>query len=478
VADEYAVLDRWEEAEQARRAALALRRELSDTESVGKNLRILSVTLWRLCRGEECDRAAEEAVAVLEVLPPGKELAWAYGNLSTSVVNLGASDEAALQLLGKARDIGEQFHYPDVVCYALNGIGLTLIEAGRDGIDQIEESLRIALGAGLHEEAGLAYSSLVEACAKLHRFTDSERYFADGAAYCEGRELGVFLKCLNGWRARTLLLLGRWDEAAELAARNLGSPGISPVNQLNPLCVLGTIRGRRGEEGAWEPLDRALGFAEGTGEPQWNAPVRAARAELRWLQGEPDLAAAEARAAYDVAPGRVDPWTLGALAIWLPRLGVPLAPPPGLPEPYALEIAGDHRAAATAWERIGRPYDAALAWLGSGDENELRRALRTLEDLGAPAAAAAARRRMRERGVRAIPRGPRPATRAAPAGLTAREQEVLALLVDGLTDREISQKLFISERTVHHHVSAVLSKIGVASRTAAAREAARLGIKA
>ena len=81
-------------------------------------------------------------------------------------------------------------------------------------------------------------------------------------------------------------------------------------------------------------------------------------------------------------------------------------------------------------------------------------------------------------GVRAIPRGPRPATRAAPAGLTAREQEVLALLVDGLTDREISQKLFISERTVHHHVSAVLSKIGVASRTAAAREAARLGIKA
>ena len=76
----------------------------------------------------------------------------------------------------------------------------------------------------------------------------------------------------------------------------------------------------------------------------------------------------------------------------------------------------------------------------------------------------------------AISRGPRRVTRAAPAGLTAREQEVLALLADGLADREISQKLFISERTVHHHVSAVLSKIGVSSRTAAAREAARLGI--
>ena len=80
--------------------------------------------------------------------------------------------------------------------------------------------------------------------------------------------------------------------------------------------------------------------------------------------------------------------------------------------------------------------------------------------------------------MQAIPRGPRPATRAAPAGLTAREQEVLALLAEGLPDREISQRLFISERTVHHHVSAVLSKIGVSSRTAAAREAARMGIGA
>jgi len=99
-----------------------------------------------------------------------------------------------------------------------------------------------------------------------------------------------------------------------------------------------------------------------------------------------------------------------------------------------------------------------------------------LDDLGARATAAAARRRMRELGMTSIPRGPRAATRAAPAGLTAREQEVLALLSEGLADREISRRLFISERTVHHHVSAVLAKVGVSSRTAAAREAARLGI--
>ena len=320
---------------------------------------------------------------------------------------------------------------------------------------------------------------MMQGCTTLQRHADGERWYAEGLTYCEGRELGVFSMCINGWRARALLFLGRWDEAMRICAQMLGSPGISPLNQLNPLCVLGTIRGRSGEDGAWELLDRALGSAEGTGEPAWIAPARAARAELRWLEGTPDLAVAEARAGYDAALGRADPWTFGSLAIWLARLGgagPPPDPPPDLPEPYALEIAGDHRGAAAAWERIGRPYDAALARLGSGDETGLREALATLEDLGARAAAAAARRRMREVGVRAIPRGPRQATRTAPAGLTAREQEVLALLADGLADREISQRLFISERTVHHHVSAVLSKIGVTSRTAAAREAAKLGI--
>jgi DNA-binding NarL/FixJ family response regulator len=83
---------------------------------------------------------------------------------------------------------------------------------------------------------------------------------------------------------------------------------------------------------------------------------------------------------------------------------------------------------------------------------------------------------MKESGMTSIPRGPRPATRAAAAGLTAREQEVLALLSEGLPDKKISRRLSISERTVHHHVSAVLSKIGVWSRTAAAREATRMDI--
>jgi DNA-binding CsgD family transcriptional regulator/tetratricopeptide (TPR) repeat protein len=476
-AGEYSLLDRWEEAERALRVALQLRRELGDDLGVGKDLQRLCTTLWRLCRGEESGRAAGEAVRVLEALPPGPELAWAYANLSTSYMLVGRSDEA-VDFGEKACVLGEGLHQAGVLSHALTAIGSASLKSRLDGVDSVELALRIALAADLHEEAGLAYSALHEIVTRLNRFEDEKRYYAEGLAYCEGRELGVFSTCLTGWRAHTLMLVGRWDDAADICAQMLARQRISPVNRLNPLRVLGTIRGRRGESGAWELLEEALTLAEGVAEPRWIAPVRAARSELRWLSGQHELAAQEARSGYDGAIGRVDPWTLGAPAIWLSRLQAWDGALTHLPKPFAREMAGDWQGGAAVWDRLGRPYDAALARLGSTDEAGLRLALAAFDNLGARATAAAARGRMKTLGVKTIPRGRRPATQAAPAGLTVREQEVLALLSEGLPDREISRRLFISERTVHHHVSAVLSKIGVPSRTAAAREAARMGIAA
>jgi DNA-binding CsgD family transcriptional regulator/tetratricopeptide (TPR) repeat protein len=476
-AGEYSLLDRWEEAERALRIALQLRRRLGDDLSAGRDLRRLCTTLWRLCRGEESGQAAEEAVRGLQAGPPGRELAWAYADLGTSYMLAGRSDDA-VEVGAKARALGDELDQADVVSHALTVTGSAVLKDRRAGMDSVERALRIALDADLHEQAGFAYSVLHEASARLHRFEDEERYYTQGMAYCEGRELGVFSTCLTGWRAYTLMLLGRWDEAADVSARMLGRQRISPVNRLNPLRVLGSIRGRRGEPGAWELLDEALALAEGVAEPRWIAPVREARAELRWLSGQPGLAAQEARSGYDGAIGRVDRWTLGTLAIWLWRLQAPGGTATRLPGPFELEVAGDWQGAATAWDRLGRPYDAALARLGSSDEAGLRHALTAFGELDAQSSAAVARRRMKELGVKPIPRGPRPATRAAPAGLTAREQEVLALLSEGLSDREISRRLFISERTVQHHVSAVLSKTGVSSRMAAAREAVRIGVAA
>jgi tetratricopeptide (TPR) repeat protein len=374
IAGEYSLLDRWEEAERALRAALALRRELGHGLKVGEDLRLLSTTLWRLCRGAEADRAAEQAVLVLEALPPGPELAWAYASLGFSVFESGRTDEG-LGFMEQARDLGERQDRADIVSYALNGLGLSLVQCGRDEIGVLERALQVGLDADLHEAAGRAYSSLQEANTRLNRFADSERYHAEGMAYCEGRELGVFSLRLMGWRARTLILVGRWDEATEVCAQMLGRPGISPVNQIDPLQVLGTIRGCRGQDGAWDLLDRALASAEGTGDPLWIAPVRAARAELRWLSGQPDLAAREVSSGYDRAADCTEPWTFGSLVIWYSRLGVPVPAdlPSWLPEPYALEMASDWTGAAAAWQRLGGgPGDGHVDGPGLGSVGHCR----------------------------------------------------------------------------------------------------------
>jgi len=82
---------------------------------------------------------------------------------------------------------------------------------------------------------------------------------------------------------------------------------------------------------------------------------------------------------------------------------------------------------------------------------------------------------LRDRGL-PVPRGPRRSTAADPAGLTTRQAEVLTLLADGLSNAQIAARLTVSVKTVDHHVSAVLGKLGVPSRGQAAAIARRRGL--
>jgi DNA-binding NarL/FixJ family response regulator len=147
-----------------------------------------------------------------------------------------------------------------------------------------------------------------------------------------------------------------------------------------------------------------------------------------------------------------------------------------VPEPFALELRGRAEVAAAHWDALGCPYHAALARAHAGAARTQRGALAELQRLGARPAAARVARALRERGVRGVRHGPRATTRANPAGLTARELEVLALVAGGRRNAEIAARLFLSERTVGHHVSAILRKLDVETRTQAGAEAARLGI--
>jgi DNA-binding NarL/FixJ family response regulator len=168
---------------------------------------------------------------------------------------------------------------------------------------------------------------------------------------------------------------------------------------------------------------------------------------------------------------------VGELAYWRWQAGQHDELPAGsVAEPYSLSIAGEWKRAAARWRQIGCPYEAALALAESNDQLTVRQSIDELQRLGASPAAAIVARRLRERGVRGVPRGPRPRTRENPAGLTARELEVLALLAEGLRNAQIAKRLVVSEKTVDHHVSAILRKLDVRSRGEAGAKAARLGL--
>ncbi len=128
------------------------------------------------------------------------------------------------------------------------------------------------------------------------------------------------------------------------------------------------------------------------------------------------------------------------------------------------------------WRSLGCPYEAADAFTGSDDESDLRYAHAEFVRLGAAPAAAIVMRRLRDLGVERLPRGPRPTTQANPFQLTSREMEVLALLVQGRRTQDIAEALFLSPRTVGHHITAILAKLEVHSRDEAARKAVQLGI--
>jgi DNA-binding CsgD family transcriptional regulator len=200
-----------------------------------------------------------------------------------------------------------------------------------------------------------------------------------------------------------------------------------------------------------------------------------ARAEAHWLQADQEAALREAELADDVAAS-CDDWYRGEIAVWLRRTGSARQPEGRLAHPYQVQLDGDWRRAAAIWSGIRCPFDAATALADSGDDGALREALAAFDELGAGPAARITRQRMRRLGIRSVPAGPRTATRAHPLGLTRREREVLEQICVGRTNAEIAERLFISVRTVDHHVSAVLAKLEVPTRNAAASAATRLGL--
>ena len=423
-------------------------------------------------------RLAAEAVELLEPLGPSLELAAAVARLAMIRMiarDLDTAEQAARQALDltatltragatAAEPVGPADLDPGegslagVQVAALQALGAARTLTGREpDARHLWEAIERARSAGLYDELGRAYANLVSAFGEARLYEPAATAGAEALDYFVARDLDGSAAYLRAWLARCRFEQGRWAEAERLAA---AVPAGRAVATLATDCVRGRIRARRGDPDAWPPLDRARELAERTGSLQRIAPVAAARAEARWLAGQPpddDL-----RDAYELAAGKRNAWAAGELGFWMWRHGLLDALPEFASEPYRLHAAGDPGAAAAAWTRIGCPYEAADAGADAADEEVVRSALAAFTGLGARPGRARAARRLRELGVRSIPRGPRAST--GPDGLTAREQEVLALVRSGDTDAEIAARLHLSTRTVEHHVSAVLRKTGARTR--------------
>jgi DNA-binding CsgD family transcriptional regulator/tetratricopeptide (TPR) repeat protein len=461
--------DQNDAAVEAIEDALECRHQLGQRLEEGDSLRWLSQILWCPGRTGESEQAARAAVTLLETQPPGRQLAMAYANLARTCAAAARSEEA-VRWAGLALELAERLDDTEITVEALTTVG-TCEPEEEEGRRKLERSLELALRAGLAEQVGRAYVLLVATALGNRRYRLAARYLQAGIDYCSDQGLERDRLYLLAYRARLRLDQGRWQEAGDSAAAVLRIPCSSISPRIEALVVLGLVRARRGDPGQWAPLEEAWALAEPTRELPRLRTAALARAEAAWLDGDREAVAEATEGVLRLTPEQNFGSLAGELAVWRRRAGLGHELPAGGAEPYALQLAGDWARAAARWRQLDCPYEAALALADADQEEPLRRALEALVRLGARPAADHVAQRLRELGVRRLPRRPRRATAANPAGLTARQLEVLALLADDLRNADIAARLHISEKTVDHHVSAILAKLGVRSR----REAAKMG---
>ncbi|GHN02734.1 LuxR family transcriptional regulator [Cytophagales bacterium WSM2-2] len=462
--------------------ALAIWRNRRVRLKEGDATRFLSRLWWFKGDHEKYMSLALEAITILDNGFPTRERALAYSNMS-QLCMLADRSEDGLHWGNKAIDLTTRMEDMEILSHALNNIGtikMRCINSQKEGEELLNKSLLMAHEHGYHEHVARAYTNFGANYVIIRKYKKAEEAFDLGLKYCELRDLTSWINYMSSWKSRMLLETGRWKEAEVLAEQlqlhtNQPEAGIVRVGAL---ISLAKIKIRRGDFAEAKPiLAEAKKIVMPTREPQRIIAVLATELELHWLTREPYSTTDIEFAIRELFPDKNECWQYSELTYWLNKnkLSGYVDNNVRYIGPHEFEMKSDYLHAAEAWKELGCPYEQALALMNGNAENQ-KQALLLLDELGATAVRDMLRLQLKTNGVKKIPRGPRESTRINPAYLTQRQVHVLQLLEDGLHNSEIADKLFISPKTVDHHISAILSKLEVNSRTKAVLEAKKLGV--
>lgn len=470
---------RIKEAIEYQEKAFALHRESGDIGRTGNCIRFLSRLWWYDGNRRLAEQFAAMAIEVLEGAPASRSKAMAYSNLSQLNMLSNQGDECIYwgeKAIAMATALGDE----EVLCHALNNVGnvrMAMPVSHAAGRAMLEESLRLALKHSFHEHAARAYTNLGGMSYLVYDLDFAAGVLEEGIRYCEERDLDSWGAYMSAYKARLLLRTGGWEQAYTIAHGILEQVKEGPLVRISVLVVMATIRMRRGEADVLPLLEEARQIAFTAMELQRIIPVMAALLEYEWITGERYAANEDIDRTVEMIGrmGGLHDSSEFAFWLWLSRKQT-LA----LPEVYeGWDVAGIGavRRAAGHWAACGCAYNRGLV-LFAGGETEQREALGLMQEAGATAIAMRMKMEMRAAGIRSLPRGTRATTRSNVALLTQREIDVLRLLKEGMKNKEIAARLFISAKTVDHHISAMLFKLDVSSRVKAVHEAERLGILA
>jgi predicted ATPase/DNA-binding CsgD family transcriptional regulator len=465
------VVGRLEDAFQAIERAIAVLRALGDEVGVGRCTKVLSRFHWFAGDGEASRAKAREAIEILEPLGESVELAGAYSGLS-QLAMLAEDVDQALAWGEKALELAIRLGDERTRAHALVNIGAAKIQMDHRETAALLDTHALADAAENRHEATRALGNLAYSLMAWVRPVAARQYAEQALAYAEQHEVHTLSPYMTTIIAWLQLRAGEWDEAERVARKEIEQE-IS-VAQLLAKTVLTELAVRRGDPDASARLADLAEQADRTGELQRISPVWELEIEWALTSGAPISTERIGQAVDDIrCQGRL----ALRVAAWAVLAGLDVGLEETASTPHAAMLRRDWKGAADAFGDVGWTYDRALMLSLLDDEESLVESIEIARGLGAEPLTRRVALRMRELGM-SVPQGPRETTRANPAGLTARQLEVLSLLAVGLTNAEIADKLVVSPRTAEHHVAAVLTKLGAGSRRDAARRAAELGLAA